>query len=233
MMCTSITGATMPIWPRARKVFANASASSRGRVTNRRMIACSLEAREFSTRAIANLSRRIFAGGEGAGARMFVSGVFAMDLARCGPGIAPVERQDFAAKEKVGAFHFSETRNGRAAGAVKRGEEAALAGNGEMGLRVVDRRDQPVGRVILVADLDADGPLTERWQPLGRIQNLAVRQSKLQPRHAGARQHDRIGFAAGELQQPGLDIAPQGHDFEIGPQPQGLRLTAHRTGAKP
>src|SRR5258706_3996750 len=179
MMCTSMTGATTASWPRARNALANASASSRGRVTTRRMTIRSLEAREFRTRAVANLSGGVRAGGEGAGARMFASGIFAMDLTRGGPGIPPVQRQHFAAKEKIGAVHFGETRDGRAAGTIQRRKEATLAGNREIRFHVVDCRHKSVGRIIVAADFDADGALTESRQPFGRIQNFGVGKDEL------------------------------------------------------
>src|SRR5258706_8171582 len=109
----------------------------------------------------------IFSGGEGAGPRMFAPDILATDLARSRPGVAPVQRQHFAAKKKIAAVHFGKTRDGRAAGAVESSEEAALAGNGEMGLRIVDCFDKAMGGVIIAADLDADSALAEGGQPLG------------------------------------------------------------------
>ena len=72
-----------------------------------------------------------------------------MDLARRGPGISPIHRQHFAAKENIGTFHFGETRDGRAARAVQSRQKPAFAGNGEMGFRIVDGLDVPIVPVCL------------------------------------------------------------------------------------
>ena len=79
--------------------------------------------------------------------------------------------------------------------------------------------------ILAGAAFDRQRALADRRQhDLGR-QDLAREPGLAEPCEAAQRQHDRVEFARRQLIEPGVDIAADRHDRQIGAQPQQLGLT--------
>ena len=77
------------------------------------------------------------------------------------------------------------------------------------------------------------GALARRGQEGVQRQLLADVFGHPQPGHAGNRQQNGVEIPLGGAAQPGVDIAPQHLDLQVGAQGQGLGLTAQAGGAQP
>ena len=113
--------------------------------------------------------------------------------------------------------------------AFKRPGESALGLHRPEGDLVVDRGQHALGHIVVGPALEPERALARRrQQDLDRDRHADVGQPEpLEPRR---REQGRIDLAVLDLQQPGFDIAAQGHDLEVGPHRAQLRRAARRRG---
>ncbi|OIQ71739.1 hypothetical protein GALL_466420 [mine drainage metagenome] len=83
----------------------------------------------------------------------------------------------------------------------------------------------------LGADLDAQRGLADRRQQLVDVDRRADALGQPQALEPGGGQHDAVVVAGVELAQPGVEIAAQRRDAQIGPQRADLHFTAQARGA--
>ena len=84
-----------------------------------------------------------------------------------------------------------------------------------------------------LAALDAQGPLPHGGQEPRRLEPLGDVTLQAQPVQARPGEDHGVELALEGLVEPGLDVAPDGHHVEVGPQVEELGAAAERAGAHP
>ncbi len=143
---------------------------------------------------------------------------------------AAVGARDQRAKPEAAVDDFGERGDRRAARSVETGEQRPLGGDAACARGVVDRLQEAPGRVVRGAALDADGTLAGgRQHVLGR-QDFRRRVGLAEALEAGHGEQRRIDLAIGELAHPGVDVAANRRDLEVGPPVEQDRLAPKRGG---
>ena len=118
------------------------------------------------------------------------------------------------------------------AGRVQQGDDGALGGQLAQGGPIGDRLDQ---RASVSSSPSRICSRSEPWPAAGVIDSLgsAKTTSSSRPslRRPGGGEHDRVELALRELAQPGVDVAVQLADLEVGARGQQLRAAPQARGA--
>ena len=121
--------------------------------------------------------------------------------------------------------------DGRAAGAVQRGEERALALDADARLLVVQLGEEAQLLLVAGAARDADGTLRHRGEHHVHVQHLCGVLRHLHAVQARDRQQRAVHDALLELADARLHVAAEVHALQLGELAQELRLAAERRGA--
>ena len=92
-------------------------------------------------------------------------------------------------------------------------------------------RQQLTQRGIVFTHLQAQGALASGRQHLRRLEAGSDALTQTQPHQACSGQHDGVKATVVELAQPGVQVAAQGLDAQVGPRRQQLHHAAQAAGA--
>ena len=107
------------------------------------------------------------------------------------------------------------------------GEERSLHLDGTAGRCVIDRRDQLGGSLVAGTRLDGDATLPDRGHELVDRQVFGDAVGELEDLQGRGGHHDRP--TGGDLGEPGVDVAPQLDELQVGPDPSQLGAATHRS----
>ena len=147
--------------------------------------------------------------------------------------LPPVRCQRRAAEPHPLALDHGEPGKRCPAGSIECCQKAALGGHRDCGRAIVERGEETADGLVPGPGFEPDGALRQRRQHLLDRHDRRRGGAEAEPVEAGHRQECGSGHALPELAQPRLDIAAEGHDFEIGPEMQRLRRPPDRRGAEP
>ena len=124
------------------------------------------------------------------------------------------------------------------AGPVEGGQHTTLTDDAGVGVRIFERRDQGMSPLVPRATFDSHRPLSGSGQHHLGIEHGGRAIGKAKPVQSRQRQQGRHGFAAIDLRQPRVHVAPEHDDFEIAAAVHELgaatlrRSTDHRSPRK-
>src|SRR5690606_14708286 len=220
-------GATSGVKPSAVSRSAVRAAPGSARVTQTRRIGVMALERDL---LVAGDGLDLTAEIEAQGAGVCGIGV-CWDVARAGPAARPVRAEHFGAEVQTIALNVGVGADGGAAGAFQRRHGPALGGDGEGGGGVVQGAG-PGGVDVALARLQGQGALTRRGQEGVQRQALTDDLAEAETVEARTGQQDGVEVAVALPLQPGVDVAAQHFDVQVGTQGQRLRLTTQGGGAE-
>jgi hypothetical protein len=142
-----------------------------------------------------------------------------------------VGSEEFAAQPEGVALDDRQTRDGGFAGAVEGQKEAALGGEAEAGGVVVNGGQEGLGRGVVQATLDPDGTLGDGGEHFLGCYGGAGDVGHAEARQAGHGEEGRVGDAFVEFAHPGLDVAAEFDEMQVGAAQRELGAAAEGGGA--
>jgi hypothetical protein len=142
--------------------------------------------------------------------------------------LLPIRRQDDPAETQAAVLDLRQSGDWRAAGAVESRQERAFAGHGIERLGVPDRREAFQDRCVVGAAGNRDGALPAgRRKPVER-EIIIDAVFETEPLQSCGGEKRRVILALLHLAEPGLHVAAEKRDPEVGPDAAQERLPPER-----